>query len=51
MGLIGTAGLPPDWAMPNGPLQGRVPDLHGLRSEDGGAAAGPFAFDLLRLNG
>jgi bifunctional non-homologous end joining protein LigD len=27
------------------------PDFHGLRSEDGGAAACLFAFDLLRLNG
>ena len=28
-----------------------LPDFHGLRSEDGGAAACLFAFDLLRLNG
>jgi len=28
-----------------------LPDFHGLRSEDGGAGACLFAFDLLRLNG
>ena len=28
-----------------------LPDFHGLRSEEGGAAACLFAFDLLRLNG
>jgi hypothetical protein len=28
-----------------------LPDFHGLRSGDGGAAACLFAFDLLRLNG
>ena len=34
-----------------GPLQGWPADFHGLRSEEGGAAACLFAFDLLRLNG
>jgi bifunctional non-homologous end joining protein LigD len=28
-----------------------LPDFFGLRSEEGGAAACLFAFDLLRLNG
>jgi bifunctional non-homologous end joining protein LigD len=28
-----------------------LPDFHGLRSDEGGAAACLFAFDLLRLNG
>jgi len=28
-----------------------LPDFHGLRSEDGGAAACLFAFDLLRMDG
>jgi bifunctional non-homologous end joining protein LigD len=28
-----------------------LPDFHGLRSGDGGAAACLYAFDLLRLNG
>ena len=28
-----------------------LPHFHGLRTEDGGAAACLFAFDLLRLNG
>ena len=28
-----------------------LPNFHGLRCEDGGAAACLFAFDLLRLNG
>ena len=28
-----------------------LPDFHGLRSEDGGAAACLYAFDLLRLDG
>ena len=35
----------------HGPLPGRAAGFHGLQSDDGGAGACLFAFDLLRLNG